>query len=124
VSADDAQPSPLEVVYDLARLLSELDLIMNEARGSSEAVADPALKAAFADLARDIEARSVPVAMSFFRTCHFLAGGDDAVPPDGPWPGLGLRIARSLDGFDPRIQGEEAARARLREAVRDRGVSP
>lgn len=123
VAEGGTQPSSLEIVFDLARLLSELDRIRSEARGAQEREADPARKAVYAELAGDIGARSVPAAMSFVRTCHFLAGADGTGNPDGPWPELAFRIARALDGFDPRIQGEEVAQARLREAIREHSAS-
>lgn len=123
VADSGAQPSPLEVVFDLARLLSELGRIRSEARSAYEREADPSFKAAYADLADDIGARSRPVAISFVRTCHRLAGADESGIPDGPWPDLGFRIARALDGFDPRIQGDEVAQSRLREAIREHSAS-
>lgn len=119
VADSGAQPSSLEIVFDLARLLSGLDRIRTEAQSAQEREADPVRKAAYAELAGDIGARSGPVAMSLVRTCQSLAGADGPGTPDGPWPELGFRIARALDGFGPRIQGEEVALERLRRAVRD-----
>lgn len=124
VAEGGAQPSSLEIVFDLARLLSELDRIRSEAQGAQEREADPVRKAAYAELGDDIGVRCVPVSMSFVRTCHSVAGADGPGIPDGPWPELGFRIARALDGFDPRIQGEDVAQARLRGALRDQSASP
>lgn len=112
----------------LGRVMSEVDRILREAGALIAREPDPDRRAALSGLVRDLEGRVAPISAEFARVCLRLLGPvradggadlrDRYDPSDeAGLARLGLRFARSLGRFDPRVHGEQVALHEMREAL-------
>lgn len=112
----------------LGRVMSEVDRILREAGALIVREPDPDRRAALSGLVLDLEGRVAPISAEFARVCLRLIGRGVPVPevlpplrsdrPDeAGLARLGLRFARSLGRFDPRVHGDQVALHEMREAL-------
>ena len=121
------RPLPMAVAQ-LAPVMSEVDRVLRETGALIAHEPDPHRRDALSGLIRDLEGRVAPISAEFARVCLRRLGPvradgvtdlrDRYDPSDeAGLARLGLRFARSLGRFDPRVHGDQVALHEMREAL-------